>query len=114
MHKFDTIQGKLFYTVYMMHQQRQIDTKQKGKLKGMEVCVCRIIDLIIQKHPSLNKIETDNTVIARRSLLDLADTEENEQDCQKVEKKRPIAIRPILTNSKFKSSRSLMSSPQRK
>ncbi|CAD8132043.1 unnamed protein product [Paramecium octaurelia] len=104
MHKFDTIQGKLFYTVYMMHQQRQIDTKQKGKLK----------DLIIQKHPSLNKIETDNTVIARRSLLDLADTEENEQDCQKVEKKRPIAIRPILTNSKFKSSRSLMSSPQRK
>ncbi|CAD8140714.1 unnamed protein product [Paramecium pentaurelia] len=104
MHKFDTIQGKLFYTVYMMHQQRQIDTKQKGKLK----------DLIIQKHPSLNKIETDNTVLARRSLLDLADAEENDKDCQKVEKKRPIAIRPILTNSKFKSSRSLMSSPQRK
>ncbi|CAD8057549.1 unnamed protein product [Paramecium sonneborni] len=105
MHKFDTIQGKLFYTVYMMHQQRQIDTKQKGKLK----------DLIIQKHPSLNKIETDNTMIARRSLLDLAEIEEEDKDKQKVEKKRPIAIRPILTNSKYKqSSRSLMSSPQRK
>lgn len=59
----------------------------------------------------MNKIEADNTVIARRSLLDLADAEENEKECYKVEKKRPIAIRPILTNSKFKSSRSLMSSP---
>ncbi|CAD8138171.1 unnamed protein product [Paramecium octaurelia] len=104
MHKFDTIQGKLFYTVYMMHQQREIDTKQKGKLK----------DLIIQKHPSLNKIKTDNAVTARRSLLDLADAEENEQDEQKAEQKRPITIRPILTNSKYKSNRSLLSSPQRK
>ncbi|CAD8150302.1 unnamed protein product [Paramecium pentaurelia] len=104
MHKFDTIQGKLFYTVYMMHQQREIDTKQKGILK----------DLIIQKHPSMNKIKTDNTLITRRSLLDLADVEEDQKDEQKIEKNRPIIIRPILTNSKYKSNQSLLSSPQRK
>ncbi|CAD8055435.1 unnamed protein product [Paramecium sonneborni] len=111
MHEFDTKQGKLFYTVYMMHQQRQIDTKQKGKLK----------DLIIQKHPSLNKIETDNTTIARRSLLNLAKIEgieekekEKDQDKEEVEKNRPIRIQPILTNSKYKQSRSQMSSPLHK
>jgi len=34
MEKFDTIQGKLFYAVYMMYKSNQINENVRGRLKG--------------------------------------------------------------------------------
>jgi hypothetical protein len=43
------------------------------KRVNSKVLILITIDLIICRHPSLNKIETENVLKARRSLLDIAD-----------------------------------------
>jgi len=50
MNELDTPEGKLLYLVYEMHQRGEISQRDRGILKGPELCE---LDMIVNANPSL-------------------------------------------------------------
>ncbi|CAK93403.1 unnamed protein product (macronuclear) [Paramecium tetraurelia] len=61
MDKFDTIQGKLFYTVYCMHKSNEITHYQRGRIK----------DMIVQWDPQIQELIKDQNRL-KQNLLEIA------------------------------------------
>ncbi|CAD8105466.1 unnamed protein product [Paramecium sonneborni] len=61
MDKFETIEGRLLYTVYWMYKQKEISQEQRGRIK----------DLIVQWDPQIQEISKDGQRL-RQNLLELA------------------------------------------
>ncbi|CAK70818.1 unnamed protein product (macronuclear) [Paramecium tetraurelia] len=105
MDKFDTIQGKLFYTVYCMHKSNEITNYQRGRIK----------DMIVQWDPQIQEI-IRNPNRLKQNLLEMAcaysDNEDSKQT--KITQRSISRLNVRIGQSNFKlssKSYSSLSSP---
>ncbi|CAD8076341.1 unnamed protein product [Paramecium primaurelia] len=102
MDKFETIQGKLFYTVYLMHKQNEISEEQKGRIK-------------VQWDPQIQEISKDLNRL-RQNFLEMACSYSDNAD-SKITKITPRSLSRLnvrIGHSNFKlanKSYSSLSSP---
>ncbi|CAK91250.1 unnamed protein product (macronuclear) [Paramecium tetraurelia] len=105
MDKFETIQGKLFYTVYWMHKQNEISEDQKGRIK----------DMIVQWDPQIQEISKDLNRL-RQNLLEMVCSYSDNADSKqtKITPRSQSRLNVRIGQSNFKlanKSYSSLSSP---